>query len=96
MKKENCWISFYEWKNSTKAQNVQMMAFGKEVENPKHKWKSVDGQQLESSSTFPAFKSLLLEEEEKHSKAIPLVLAKEEPQMSYVDKRIQYVLEQIN
>ena len=37
-----------------------------------------------------------IEEEEKQSKAVPLVLDKEESQMSNTDRGIQDVLEQIN
>ena len=68
----------------------------KGMEIPKHKWKSIDGRQSKSTYTFPPFKSILLEEEEKQSKAIPRVLAKEDSQMSNSDKRIQIVSEQIN
>ena len=50
---------------------------GKGIESPKHKWKIIDGKQLESTSTFPPFKIILLEKEEKQSKVVPLVLAKE-------------------
>ena len=85
-------------KNVFEKQLFQMMDSekGKWIESPKHKWKSIDGQQLESTSTFPLFKSILLEEEEKQSKAVPLVLAKEESQMSNTDRRIQVVSEQTN
>ena len=81
-----------------KKQLVQMMdsESGKGIESPKHKWKSIDEQQLESTSTFPPFKIVLLEEEEKQSKDVPLVLAREESQLSNTDKRIQVVSEQIN
>ena len=91
MNDQDCWIFFYEWKkNVSERQLVQMMDSekGKGIESPKHKWKSIDGKQLESNSTFPLFKSILLEEEEKQSKVVPLVLAKEESQMSNTDRRI--------
>ena len=64
----------------------------KGIEIPKHKWKGIDGQQLESTSTFPPFKSALLQEEAKQSKVIPLVLAKEQSQMRNSDKKIHIVL----
>ena len=91
MNNQDCWISFYEWrKNISEKQLVQMMDFekGKGIESPNNKWKSIDGQQLESTSTFPPFKSILLEKEEKQCKVVPLVLAKEESQMSNTDRRI--------
>jgi hypothetical protein len=42
-----------------------MMELGKEVEIPKHKWNSLDGQKVQTTFTFPPLKSTLLEEEEK-------------------------------
>jgi hypothetical protein len=85
-------------KKFLKKQFVQMMDSekGKGPEIHKHKWKTIYGQQIESASTFPPFKIIMLEEEEKQSKAIPLVLAREDSQMSSIDKRIQIVSEQIN
>ena len=65
---KNCWISFYEWKGKVFEKHLsQMMDFEKVkgMEIPKHKWKNMDGQQIESTSTFPPFKSIFLEEEEK-------------------------------
>lgn len=61
---------------------------------PGHKWKILDGQKIESS-TFPPFKGLVLEEDGKQSRAIPLVM-KEESQLPNTNKRIQKNSKQIN
>ena len=96
---KNCWISFYEWKGKVFEKHLAQMMDSEKVkgmEIPKHKWKSIDGKQSKSTYTFPPFKSILLEEEEKQSKAIPRVLAKEDSQMSNSDKKIHIFSEQIN
>ena len=57
----NLWISFFEWKKLNQKVVVQMM--GESSENPpKHKWKSIEGQTVESNSTFPPFKGIALED----------------------------------
>jgi hypothetical protein len=66
------------------------------IESPRPKWKRLDGQGIESTSTFAHFRGIILEEEDRQSKAIPLVLAREELQRTNTDKRIQTVSEQVN
>ena len=68
----------------------------KEVENSKHKRKSLDGKQLESTSTFPPFKSILLEEEDRQFRAVPLARARDEPHMTNIEKKNQGVSGQVN
>jgi len=52
-------------------------------------------QTIESNSTFPPFRSIMLEEEHKQSRALPLVLSKEES-LNTSDQRIQTMSEQVN
>jgi len=59
-----------------------------EIESPIHKWKSLYGQGIESTSTFPPFKVIVLEEEDKQSKSIPLMPDMEESQVTSTDQRI--------
>jgi hypothetical protein len=95
MQQKDSWISFYEWKTKIEQQSVQMMEGEKskktisEIESPRHKWKILDGQGIESTSTFPPFRGIVLEEEDIQSKSIPLVLAREESQITNTDKRIR-------
>jgi predicted nucleic acid-binding Zn-ribbon protein len=63
---------------------------------PKHKWKSIEGQTVESNSTFPPFKGIVLEDNNRQVKAVPLLLSEEAIQLSGIDKRVQSVSEQIN
>jgi hypothetical protein len=91
----NLWISFFEWKKLNQKAVVQMM--GESSENPpKHKWKSIEGQTVESNSTFPPFKGIVLEDNNRQVKAVPLLLSEEAIQLSGIDKRVQSVSEQIN
>jgi hypothetical protein len=75
---------------------VQMVGESSESPSPKHKWKSIDGSIVESNSTFPPFKGIVLEDNAKQVRAIPLLLSEEAIQLSGIDKRVQSVSEQIN
>jgi hypothetical protein len=83
----NLWISFFEWRKLEQKAVVQMMGESSES-SPKHKWKSIDGKILESNSTFPPFKRIVLEDNSKQVKAVPLLLFEEAIQLSGIDKRV--------
>jgi hypothetical protein len=68
---------------------------GETSEAPSHKWKTVEGTEVESKTTFPPFKSLVLENESSHAKAVPLLIDTGN-QLSGIEKRVQNVSEQIN
>ena len=69
---------------------------GESSENtPKHKWKSIECQTVESNSTFPPFKGIVLEDNNRQVKAVPLLLSEEAIHLSSIDKRVQSVAEQI-
>jgi hypothetical protein len=91
----NLWISFFEWRKLNQKAVVQMMGETSEI-SPKHKWKSIEGHTVESNSTFPPFKGIVLEDNNKQVKAVPLLLSEEAIQLSGIDKRVQSVSEQIN
>jgi hypothetical protein len=93
MNKNQCWISFYEWKKLSLSLSVQVT--GESSDSPGHKWKSLDGTTLESRTTFPPFQGIVLEDSSKQAKAIPLLLDGEN-QLSGIDRRVQSVSEQIN
>jgi hypothetical protein len=91
----NLWISFFEWRKLNQKVVVKMMGEPSEP-SPKHKWKSIDGNTVESNSTFPPFKGIVLEDNSKQVKAIPLLLSEEAIQLSGIDKRVHSISEQIN
>jgi hypothetical protein len=93
MQKNECWLSFYSWKKSS--QSLSSQVIGEPSETPSHKWKTVDGTEIESKTTFPPFKSLVLESESATAKAIPLLIDTGN-QLSGIEKRVQNVSEQIN
>jgi hypothetical protein len=76
---KDLWISFYEWYRLSQKEAIQMMS-SKESVSTKHKWKSLDGQTTETDFPFPPFKRIILGEEEKQTKATPLMIHKEESQ----------------
>jgi hypothetical protein len=95
MLENNIWISFYEWRKLNQKIEVQMMGEG--FENlPKHKWKIIEGQTVESNSTFPPFKGIVLEDNNRQVKTVPLLLSEEAIQLSGIDKRVYSIAEQIN
>jgi predicted dienelactone hydrolase len=55
-----------------------------------------DGQTTETDFPFPPFKGVILGEEEKQTKATPLMIHKEESQQTNSEKRLQSVFEQLN
>jgi hypothetical protein len=72
-----------------------MMEGGKEI-SARHEWKSLEGKTVESTSTFPPFKGIILEDNNRQVKAIPLMLAEEATQLSGIEKRVQSITEQVN
>lgn len=93
MQKNECWLSFYSWKKSS--QSLASQVIGEPSDTPSHKWKTVDGTEIESKTTFPPFKSLVLESDSATAKAIPLLIDTGN-QLSGIEKRVQNVSEQVN
>jgi hypothetical protein len=93
MNKKNTWISFYEWKKSEQKKSVQVTGEGSST--PGHKWKSTDGNTLESKTPFPPFQGILLENDSQQARATPLLIDTGN-QLSGIDKRVQNVSEKIN
>jgi len=61
--------------------SIQMMKSGKEAQeievlSPRHKWKNLDGNKIQSKFIFPPFKGIILEDERKRSKASLYILLK--------------------
>ena len=83
----NTWISFYEWRKLDQKIEVQMMEGGSETP-PKHKWKSLEGQTVESNLTFPPFKGIVLEDNNRQVKVVSLLLSNEVTQLTGVDRRV--------
>jgi len=96
MTEEDSWISFFEWKKLQQKPIVQMVEESSESSTPKHKWKGIDGSIIQSNSVFPPFKGIVLEDNSKQVRAIPLLLSEEATQLSGIDKRVQSVAEQVN
>ena len=59
-----------------------------------HSWSALDGSKIETSSTFPPYKGIILGEAQNSAKAIPLVLMDDNALGS--DGRIQKASEQLN
>jgi hypothetical protein len=62
---------------------------------PGHKWKTIEGNTVESKTTFPPFQGIVLENDSQHAKATPLLIDTGN-QLSGIDKRVQNVSEQLN
>lgn len=92
MKKNNTWLSFYEWKR--KQENIDVQMANVESPSAKHSWTSTNGSKIETSTTFLPYKGIVLGETQNSSKAIPLVL--EDAGTLGISGRIQNVSEQIN
>ena len=93
MDKSNSWISFYVWKNMKQTENVLMNDTAAST-TTQHSWSALDGSKIETSSTFPPYKGIILGEAQKSEKAIPLVL-KDDNALG-IDGRIQKASEQLN
>ena len=64
-----------------------MMKGGSE-KPPKHKWKSLEGQTVESSLNFPPFKDIVVEDNKIQVIAVPLLLSDEATQLTSVDRKV--------
>jgi hypothetical protein len=67
---------------------VKMLEWGSETP-PRHKWKILEGKTVESNSNFPSFKGIVLEDNNRQVRAVPLLLADDATQMTGVDKKVQ-------
>ena len=69
----NSWISFYAWKKKNDPPIVHMVD-AKSSSAHKNSWTTGDGTKIETTSTFPPYKGILLGEAGSSTKFIPLVL----------------------
>lgn len=71
MEMNNTWISFYSWKDNISPLNV--FTGSTNTSANKHAWIALDGAKVETPSTFPLFKGIVIRENQNAAKAIPLV-----------------------
>ena len=86
MEIKNSWISFYAWRKLKDPPTVYM-ADAESSSAQRHLWTTCDGSKIETTSTFPPYKGILLGEVGSSTKAIPLVL-KDDSSLG-IDGRIQ-------
>lgn len=67
----NTWISFYSWKDNIASLNV--FTSSTSASTSKHAWTALDGSKVETPTTFPPYKGIVIEENQNVAKAIPLV-----------------------
>ena len=68
-----------------------------EAGNPcRHEWKNLEGKPVESTSNFSSFKGIILEDGNKQSIVVPLMLEDESAQLSILERNVQSVSKQIN
>ena len=84
---KNLWISFYVWRQKSQNPAVQMLEAGKESSS-RHEWKNLERKLVESTSTFPPFKGIILEDGNKQVRAVPLMLANEDAQLSGLERKL--------
>jgi hypothetical protein len=58
--------------------------------------KNLEGKPVESTSTFPPFKGIILEYGSKQARDVPLMLEDEAAQLSGLERKVQSMSEQIN
>lgn len=87
----NTWISFYVWLEKTKQQMILMID---ESTSSQHSWIALYGLNIETPTTFPPYKGIMLGERQNSSKAILLVL--KDDSASGIDGRIHKNFEQLN
>ena len=73
MDNNNEWIYFYSWKKIFEVE-VVMMTNTATPSTTQHSWIAMDGSKVETSTTFPPFKGIMLGEAQSFAKAIPLVI----------------------
>ena len=91
MEKKNVWISFYVW---LKAKDSEAVLKTDSASTSSHSWSAIDGRKIETTTTFPPFKGIVLGEGQHSTKAYPLI-QKDESAIG-VEGRIQKNSEQIN
>ena len=91
MEKENVWISFYSWKKAKESDNVLM---NDSTSSSSHSWTATDGSKIETSTSYPPFKSIVLGEGHNSANAYPLV--QKDTAAVGAEGRIQKVSEQVN
>lgn len=70
MEKKEIWISFYSWKKVRESETV-LMTYS--ASSSSHSWSAIDGSKIETSTTFPPFKGIVLGEGQHSAKAYPLI-----------------------
>ena len=93
MEVNNVWISFYSWKDKIAPINVLTGATSSSITD-KHGWTAIDGSTVETPTTFPPYKGIILGEKTNAAKAIPLI--QKDDNASGIDGRIQKASEQLN
>lgn len=92
MQKTKTWISFYVWKDMNQSENV-LMTDAASSSTVQHSWSALDGSKIETSSTFPPYKGIILGEAQNSAKAITLIL-KDDNALG-IDGRIQKASKQL-
>lgn len=88
----NSWIFFYEWKKNVSPEFV--LTGSSSSSSTKHAWTTLDGSRIETPSTFPPYRGIIIGENKNATKEIPLI-RKDESALG-IDGRIQKSSEQIN
>ena len=89
MEIKNVWISFYSWKRLKQSETVLMT---NSTASSSHSWIAIDGSRIETTTTFPNFKGIVLGGAQHSAKAFPLV-QKDDSALG-VEGRIQKTSEQ--
>jgi len=71
MEMNNTWISFHSWKDNISPINVFTGLTSTSAS--KHAWTALDGSKVETPTTFPPYKRIVIGENQNAAKAIPLV-----------------------
>lgn len=74
MDSNNQWISFYLWKKIIVESETVMMTNTVSTPTTQLSWTTLDGSKVETNTTFPPYKSIILGEAQSFAKTIPLVL----------------------
>ena len=93
MDSKNLWIYFYVWKNIIELEYVTVTNTVSSSTN-QHSSTTIDGSKVETTTTFPRYKGIILGDAHSSAKAIPLVL-KDDNSLG-IDGKIQKASEKIN
>lgn len=69
MDKTSSLIYFYVWKINAQSENM-LMTDTTSSSSAKHSWTTLDGNKVETPSTFPPYKDIILGENQNTAKAI--------------------------